>query len=238
MNILVVTDDGKNAYGWRLLMDLVKRRHKDCHVVGLCTDRPMPGQAMSITPANVEDLEIKKLEKNVYEMKAKPIDLIYRAFLYPQEFIQHGKTWDMVLSGINHGQNIGVDLLHSGTVGMALFAANYFGCGAAAFSQFTIKREEATTQIEDRKKFPHAEKWVYDFLGMYNPIRPGECFNINIPLTKPKAWKYCRVAVFSRFRPHKDQSSRYIPGTDAFELDREFATVSEIHLNIDVPLNY
>ena len=237
MNVLVVTDDGKDAYGWHLLLDAAKRRYKEAHVVGMCTDRPMVGQSMSITPASVEDLEMKKLQKNMFEVKCKPVDLIYKAFHYPKEFMQIGKSWDMVLAGVNHGQNIGADLLHSGTVGMALFAANYFGCGAAAFSQM-MSETKPTTKEKDRKRFPDADKWVHDFLGLYNPIRPGECFNVNIPSGKTKAWKYCRVAVYSRFRPHADQAARYIPGTDAYELDRDYATVSEIHLNIDVPLNY
>jgi len=241
MNILIVTDDGPEAFGWKLLQDIARARYKDAHIIAMCTDRPMVGQGMAITSvSDMRELKLTPLAKDKYSLMGKPVDLIYYAFYHPEHFIERGKTWDLVLSGINHGQNTGAEILHSGTVGMALFASSYFGCGAVAISQrFVDQNMVKPEDVEvDRKKFQYAQDWIYNLLGTYDRIRPGECYNVNLPIGKPVMWRNTRVAVYASFRRHTAMEGRKLPRTDTFELEHGYGTITEMQLNVDVPLNY
>ena len=84
-----------------------------------------------------------------------------------------------ILSGINHGANLGADIYYSGTVA-AVREALLHGWPGIAFSLYRKSGVEA-----DWKR---AERWsasVADLLA--RPIEPGILFQVDLPLLSPDA---------------------------------------------------
>lgn len=93
---------------------------------------------------------------------------------------------DLVVSGINIGANLGLDLTHSGTVAAALEGVSY-GIPAIAFSLDAMGEE---LQFEDaaRQTVPIVE-WV-----MRNGLPPKTLLNVNFPNYTPKGMKVTRLS--------------------------------------------
>lgn len=239
MNILVVTDDGPDSYGLEVLRASIKRAVPHQRVVTLTTDRPLSGQGMSVRTCTLEEVEVKRVKPDFYVCTCKPIDLIYLAFYHPDRFLSQG-AFDLVVSGVNYGHNVGLDVFHSGTVGMVMFASTVFGATGIAFSQM-MDSIHPKSHEDDRVSFPYADKLVQTFMEM-KKAEPGSCWNVNFPLGDPKGWKMVEVAPYSRFRKNP-MLALGMPGyktinTDIHELGQGFVTVSELDLRVNPTLRY
>lgn len=112
MNILVTNDDGILAPGLALLADV-------CREVGAVTvvapDREQSGTSHSLTLHR--PLRPQLRPDGAYQIDGTPTDCVMLALqaLMPQRP-------DFVLSGVNHGPNMGEDVLYSGTVSAAMEA--------------------------------------------------------------------------------------------------------------------
>jgi 5'-nucleotidase len=80
------------------------------------------------------------------------------------------EKYDLVLSGINCGVNLGADLVYSGTVG-AIFEAARMGIPAIAFSAFPDGQEAAAKYFDE----------VYDYIMKNRLFDECPLFNVNIP---------------------------------------------------------
>ena len=80
------------------------------------------------------------------------------------------RSYDLVLSGINRGVNLGVDVIYSGTVA-AIFEAAYWNHNALAISTYPGSAENASRALDSIYNYIK-EKKLFD----YNPI-----YNVNIP---------------------------------------------------------
>lgn len=83
-----------------------------------------------------------------------------------------GREFDLVISGINRGFNLGEDIAYSGTAGAA-FEASYLGINALALSTHSSTFQTALSQL-DR---------VYAFIEENSLYSHNGIFNVNIPLT-------------------------------------------------------
>jgi 5'-nucleotidase len=83
-----------------------------------------------------------------------------------------------VLSGINAGGNLGVDLYHSGTVA-AVREAVIHGRPGIALSHYIARGRELD--------WPRAERWARRVLGLLlaRPWEPGTFWNVNLPHPEP-----------------------------------------------------
>ena len=81
-----------------------------------------------------------------------------------------GMEFDLVISGINRGLNIGSDMMYSGTVGAACEAVN-LGMKAIALSTPPSYYDQAVTHL-DR---------VFEFVEKHNLLSLNPIYNINIP---------------------------------------------------------
>ena len=79
--------------------------------------------------------------------------------------------FDFVLSGINRGLNLGIDMLYSGTVG-AVFEAACFGLPAVALSTEPGGFDEAMAALNE----------VKDFFLKHDLLKKNNLYNVNIPL--------------------------------------------------------
>ena len=80
-------------------------------------------------------------------------------------------TFDFVISGINRGLNLGIDVLYSGTLG-AVFEAATFGLPAVALSTKAGGFGEAMEALEIIK----------DFFVSHDLMKKNGLYNINIPI--------------------------------------------------------
>lgn len=226
MNILIANDDGSEAEGLAVLRAATKEAHPEATIVCLCPREPVGGLGLSVTPKALNAFQVEQVASHVYISDAKPADLIYLALGQPERFLPDGR-FDLVLTGINHGENIGMDVFHSGTVGMAMLAAMFFATPAIAFSQQLCRG--GTTSMQFHAQVP----FIVRFLSS-EPLSASLCWNINFPACSPQGWKICTVAHHSRFRPHKAEDRRP-ERCDAVELERGVITISPLSLSVAHP---
>jgi 5'-nucleotidase len=133
MKVLVTNDDGVGSPGLHALARaLVDDRHD---VIVVAPDREMSGSAAAIGQVHVEEgidaerIDLPRLDGvPAYAVAGPPGLCVLTARLGG-----FGEPPELVVSGINPGCNTGRAVLHSGTVGAALTAAN-FGCRGLAVS--------------------------------------------------------------------------------------------------------
>jgi len=113
MNILLANDDGIQAVGLRALYFALVEAGHDVHVVAPVTEQSAVGHAVTLSmPIKVKTfIEDGFNGQGVY---GTPVDCVKLGLSTLLE-----EKPDLVLSGINAGANVGVDILYSGTVSAA-----------------------------------------------------------------------------------------------------------------------
>lgn len=115
-------------------------------------------------------LEVKQVPFDDPDIKAYTVDA------YPADCVRFAMegmetTFDFVISGINRGLNIGIDVLYSGTLG-AVFEAASFGVPAVALSTKSGGFKEAIEALDEIK----------DFFIRHELMKKNSLYNINIPI--------------------------------------------------------
>ncbi len=114
----------------------------------------------------------------------------------------HEGPIDLVVSGINCGANVGINVYYSGTVAAAM---------EAAFLQ--IPSAAISVAAEDQIDFDKAAEYGVGVLGKLLPLHPGDVMNINIPLLsrgRPKGLRVVPQATsgfHEYYIPHKNGGS-------------------------------
>ncbi len=163
MKILITNDDGIDALGIKLLIEWAKKLG-DVTVVAPKTEQSAKSHAIElIKPIEVLD------RSPLYGVEAYSVDST------PADCIRFGilgmhRQYDLVLSGINKGQNMGKDIVYSGTVA-AIFEAAGLGCKALAISTFVDTLESAAKHLD----------MAYDFIVQNKLFDHTQIYNINIP---------------------------------------------------------
>ena len=123
MNILVSNDDGYLAAGLKHLADTAAAYGE---VTVVAPDRNRSGASNSLTLES--PLRATRSENGYFRVDGTPTDCVHLGItgLLPKEP-------DIVLSGINHGANLGDDVLYSGTVAAAM-EGRFLGLPAMAVS--------------------------------------------------------------------------------------------------------
>lgn len=126
LRILVTNDDGINAPGLRVLERIARTLSTDVWVVAPETNQS--GASHSLTMHR--PLRIRKVSRRRFAVDGTPTDCVLLAL---QIVIKDGPV-DLVLSGVNHGANLGEDVTYSGTIAAAM-EATLFNVPAIALSQ-------------------------------------------------------------------------------------------------------
>ncbi|HMB75132.1 MAG TPA: 5'/3'-nucleotidase SurE [Kiloniellaceae bacterium] len=124
--ILVTNDDGILAPGLKVLERIAKTFSKDVWVVAPAAEQSAASHSLTLR----RPLRVQKLGPRRFTVDGTPTDCV----LVAQHKLLTGRRADIVLSGVNHGANLGEDISYSGTVAAAKEAA-YLGVPAVAFSQ-------------------------------------------------------------------------------------------------------
>lgn len=130
--ILISNDDGINAVGIKTLERIARAVSDDVWVVAPETNQS--GAAHSLTLSR--PLRVRRVAERHFAVDGTPTDCVLIAL---QRIIQD-RPVDLVLSGINHGANLGEDVTYSGTVAAAM-EATLFKVPAVAFSQVCESRQ-------------------------------------------------------------------------------------------------
>lgn len=115
MRILITNDDGIEAPGLGVLQTIASELSDDVWTVAPETDQS--GAAHSLTLH--EPLRLRRLSERVYAVKGTPTDCVIMCVRH----ILQDQTPDLVLSGVNAGQNIADDVTYSGTIAGAIEGA-------------------------------------------------------------------------------------------------------------------
>jgi len=170
MRILLTNDDGINAIGFGALQKIAAALSDEVWCVAPETDQS--GTAHSLTLH--EPLRCRMLSERTYSVRGTPTDCAIMAVhnLMPQKP-------DLVLSGINHGENAGADVTYSGTIAGAI-EGTLLGVPSIALSLSLSGRKPSTGHWDSPVKHAPAliqrlvaAGWPQDVLINLNfPDRP------------------------------------------------------------------
>ncbi len=180
MDILLTNDDGIRAVGLRALYAALVRAGHRVHVAAPMTEQSAVGHSVTLfSPLRVK--EVKESGFSGLGISGTPADCVKLALSH----LLPGRP-DMIVSGINAGANVGVDVLYSGTVSAATEGA-LAGIPAMAVSVDDYHPTELSEQAEYAVRFLEQGLWT-DF--------PRHCvLNLNFPageLNAAKGLKVCR----------------------------------------------
>lgn len=171
MKILIANDDGIAAQGIKALMTNLSSEH-DVYVVAPDRERSAAGHSLTLhSPIRVEELEPQYGVKRVWVTNGTPGDCVKLAIC---ALLDKSELPDIVISGINHGPNLGHDILYSGTVSCAL---------EAAMLNFPSMAVSLSSMTPDPVFFDATAKFVLRFLPKLENFKfPPKCIlNINTP---------------------------------------------------------
>jgi 5'-nucleotidase len=168
MQILITNDDGIHAAGIAALEAAARRLGADVSVVAPAQEQSMCGHRVTTR----EPLLVEQLAEQRWTVAGTPADCV-RVALYGLKLRP-----DWVLSGINHGGNMGQDAVISGTVAAAREAA-YHRVRSVALSHYIIGGIPFD--------WSRMELWAAELLEelMAQPLGDGEFWNANFPHLAP-----------------------------------------------------
>ena len=166
--ILISNDDGYQAKGIRTLVDMV-RQFGD--VVVCAPDGPRSGYSCAFSATTPLTLRCREQQPGVevWSCNGTPVDCVKMALA---EVVPR---WpDMVIGGINHGDNGSVNAHYSGTMGVALEGCMKHIASAA----FSLCDHSDDADFEPLR--PYVEHITRSILAEGLPS--GVCLNVNFPL--------------------------------------------------------
>ncbi len=112
MRILVTNDDGIHAEGLKVCEDIARSISDDVWVVAPETDNSGVSHSLSLN----DPLRLREVGPKHFAVKGTPTDCVIMAV---RHIIAEHRP-DLVLSGVNRGQNVAEDVGYSGTVAGAM----------------------------------------------------------------------------------------------------------------------
>lgn len=181
--ILITNDDGIQAKGLRSLIEAVESFGD---VVIVAPDKPQSGMGHAITVNNILRLNKSTLypDYDAFTCTGTPVDCVKLAISQ----VLHRKP-DVLVSGINHGENSASNVLYSGTMSAAVEGAME-DIPSIGFSllDFDSDADFSGSQWTVRKVMDKVLK---------NQFPKGMCLNVNIPQlpeAEIQGIKICRQA--------------------------------------------
>jgi 5'-nucleotidase len=160
MHILISNDDGVHAKGLYHLVQAIMSIHG---VTVIAPDRDLSGASNSLTLTR--PLRVMPQDNGFYGVDGTPADCVHLGINGALDIKP-----DMVVSGINHGANLGDDVLYSGTVAAAM-EGRYLPHHAMAVSLVGDKHFDTAAEVVKRL-----------MAGMEQLELPERCIiNVNVP---------------------------------------------------------
>jgi 5'-nucleotidase len=232
MKILVSNDDGYLATG---INELTEALSQIADVVVVAPDRNRSAASSSLTLD--APLRVSKVAENRFTVNGTPSDCVHLAL---SGFLDDEP--DLVVSGINHGANLGDDVIYSGTVAAAL-EGRFLGLPTIAVSLVGQNLEHfetaAAVAVELVEKIERA------------PLASDVVLNVNVPnvaLNELQGVRATRLGFrhkSEQILEDKDPYGRPIywvgpagagqdagEGTDFFAIEQGFASVTPLKVDL------
>ncbi len=163
MRILIVNDDGMKA---AVLPHLIRWARKLGDVTCVVPKTEQSGKSQAIDflhPVEIKEIPLT-VDIRIWAMDSTPADCV--------RFGVAGlnKDYDLILSGINRGYNLGNDIAYSGTVG-AINEGGRLGIPAIALSYDVGAMDEALGMLD----------YWWDFMQRSGLLEKGSMYNVNFP---------------------------------------------------------
>jgi len=174
VKILITNDDGINAEGLKLLVDKAKK-FGEVMVVAPKVEQSGKSHALTLRkPMEIKETDVFGDIKSYY-VDSTPADCVRYAY-YGLKY-----NFDILLSGVNKGYNVGDDIMYSGTAAAA-FEASSMGKKAIAFSCCEESFDGFKSYINETIKF----------FAINNLLNEWNLYNVNFP-KNPKGIKITEV---------------------------------------------
>ena len=229
--ILVTNDDGHSAAG----------------IAALCEALEQVGEVWMVAPEGEQSgvshaltlerpLRVRRIGRRRFAVNGTPTDCVTLGI----SNLMGGEPPDVVVSGINRGANMGVDVHYSGTVSAA-FEGVILGCPAISVSQIVNHCEVSWTAASEIAC--SLTRWV---LG--NGLPKDTLLNVNVPHGEPKGLRLTRLGVRRYTEGVLEQTDprgkqifwigggepvwEPIPGTDFNEVGNGWISVTPLQLDM------
>lgn len=234
MKILVCNDDGYRAPGLRALREALQGL---AELTVVAPERNHSGASNALTLE--VPLRVTEVEPHFFFVTGTPTDCVHLAIsgLFDFEF-------DMVVSGINNGENLGDDVLYSGTVAAAI-EGRFLGLPTVAFSL----RRPTEGEMDYSAAAGVARRVVQQLIAQ--PLAQNTILNVNVPhrpASELRGFQACRLGHrhrAERVQPGQDPRGRPIywvgpagegkdegPGTDFFAVAEGFVAVTPLQVDL------
>jgi 5'-nucleotidase len=183
MKILLTNDDGYNSEGITSLYNILSQKH-EAYIIAPDRERSACSNIFTVR----DRVEVNRIDENIFSISGYPADCVsigLHSDIIPDV--------DIVISGINHGPNLGDDIHFSGTVAGAR-TAYIFGKPGIAFSIDSFHRPSSY--------FYEASEFLLDYID--TKLTEKKIFyNINYPELSKDTIKGIKYTFLSR-RYYKD----------------------------------
>ena len=190
LRVLLTNDDGIEAEGLQALRRALVAL-PDVELAVVAPDGNRSATARSITFARPLWVTEVPFDDGTggFACDGTPVDCVRLATLG----LIDGFQPDVIVSGINHGSNLGDDITYSGTVAAALEGV-MLGVPAVAVSQQSAAGE-MDFRLGDRFHFDVAAAFAAAVVDRLDdvPLPPGTLLNVNVPCGEPTAVEVARL---------------------------------------------
>jgi 5'-nucleotidase len=210
MRVLLTNDDGIEATGLRVMRDALLGV-PEVELAVIAPDSNRSATARSITtrqPLWVEEVDFGDGAPG-FATDGTPVDCVRFAALGLVEFVP-----ELIVSGINHGSNLGDDITYSGTVAAALEGV-VLGIPAIAVSQqaHAGRLDSWVPREWHRADFEQAAAFVARMVEELEdvPMPEGTLLNVNCPAGELAGAAACRLGkriYRDRMQLHEEQDGR------------------------------
>lgn len=230
MKILITNDDGYNSEGITTLNRVLSRNH-ETYIIAPDRERSACSNIFTVR----DRIEVNRIDERIFSISGYPADCVsigMHSDIVPD--------FDLVISGINHGANLGDDVHFSGTVAGAR-TAYIFGKPGIAFSVDSFHKPSSY--------FHEASEFLLNFIDN-NLTDKLFFYNINYPELSKEEIKGLKYTVLSR-RYYKDSykkeqtgdtnifgvslvgqiNSEMKPGCDSYEMEQGYISLTPLTID-------
>ena len=176
MRILITNDDGVRATGISVLRRIAATLSDDVWVVAPETEQSAASRGVSLH----NPVRAKKLEERVYCVSGTPTDSVIVGICD----ILKDKKPDLILSGVNRGQNLAEDVTFSGTIAGALQGMQM---GVPSIALSLARGFQGATSLPWETAEAHGPALIKDLLKIGWPS--DTILSVNFPDTPPDGVK-------------------------------------------------
>jgi 5'-nucleotidase len=228
--VLLTNDDGYTSEGLHVLADAMEPL-AEVYVVAPQAEQSGVSHALTLD----RPLHLERLAERRYAVDGTPTDCVTVGV----STIMAERPPHLVVSGINFGANMGVDVHYSGTVSAA-FEGVILGFPALAVSQ---QRGEGLSFHLAARFASELACWILD-----RGLPPETLLNVNVPVGEPRGVRLTRLGVRRYTEGVVEQTDprgrqifwigggepiwEEIPDTDFHEVANGYISVTPLHLDM------